>query len=418
MCNPVSNVQNPISPPADPVRRENAEGNQTRSRSGQLARGERLSFGWAVVGIFLLLLVAGLAYGRLFLTPVLFGFLLALVFSPVRRTICRAGLPTGAAAAAIMVSLVSAILVVGYLLAGPVTAWIADAPDIGSRLEERVRDIRMSFAGDTGEKSVQEVVEDIREAAAPSSADEPVVRIKEDGLMERLVGLAPTVVVQTILILVLLFFLLASGDMFYEKIVHAIPRFRDKKRAMKIAHDVERKLSRYLLTITAINAGLGASIGLAMWLLGMPDPLLFGVIGWLFNYVPYVGAIAGSLLALSVGLLSFDGIWPAVLPALAYYALTSIEGQFVTPYFVGRNLKLNTVVVFITIAFWAWLWSIVGMLIAVPVLVTIRTICESIPKLQPVADFLSARGAEREGEPPEAARERALIEPVEAPAAE
>ena len=213
---------------------------------------------------------------------------------------------------------------------------------------------------------------------------------------ERLLSLVPIVGVQTVLVLVLLLFLLASGDMFYEKTVHAISRFRDKRRAMRTAHDIERKLSRYLLAITTINAGLGVAVGLTMWALGMPDPLLFGVIAWLFNYVPYVGAIAGAGLAVAVGLLEFDSVGHALLPGLAYYALTAIEGQFVTPWLIGRHLRLNTVVVFVAIAFWAWLWSIVGMLIAVPVLVTIRTVCASLPQLRPVADFLSERGMERE----------------------
>ena len=216
--------------------------------------------------------------------------------------------------------------------------------------------------------------------------------------MSRLMTLLPAAAVQVVLVLVLLFFLLASGDMFYEKIVHVVPRFRDKRRAMRIAHGIERQLSRYLLTITLVNAGLGVAVGLAMWAFGMPDPLLFGVIAWLFNYVPYVGAIGGSVLVFVVGLLTFDGVWLALLPGLVYYALTALEGQFITPYFLGRSLKLNQVVVFVTIAFWAWLWSVVGMLIAVPVLVAIATVCKSIPALEPLADFLSARGVEQEDE--------------------
>lgn len=351
---------------------------------------------WAAIGIFVLLLVAGLAYARAFLTPVLLAFLLALVFSPVRRTLCRLGLRDGFSATVIVGALTAALLTVGYLLATPVVGWMSRAPEIGQRLETRVHEIRTTLTSGAGEASLDEVVEGVKEAAAPGSDDERTVVVEGAGLTERLLALAPAAGVQTVLVLVLLLFVLASGDMFYEKIVHAIPRFRDKRRAVRAVHDIERTLSRYLLTITAINAGLGVAIGLAMWAFGMPDPLLFGVIGWLFNYVPYVGAIGGSALAVAVGLLTFDEISAALLPGLVYYALTAIEGQFITPYFVGRNLKLNTVVVFMTIAFWAWLWSVVGMLIAVPVLVTIRTICEAVPSLRPLADFLAARGAERE----------------------
>jgi len=359
-----------------------------------------------MIGVFVLLLVAGLADAQAFLTPVLLAFLLALVFSPLRRALCRIGFPVGLSAVTIVGGLGVLMLVASSLLVTPVIGWVADAPRIGAELEERVRGIRTSLIDDSGGKSVQEVMEDVKAAAAPGMADERTVVVEEQGSIERLVTLVPMMIMQSALVLVLLLFLLASGDMFYEKIVHVIPRFRDKRRAMRIAHGVERTLSRYLLTITVINAALGVSIGLTMWALGMPDPLLFGVIGWLFNYVPYVGALTGSALAFGVGLLTFDGIWLALLPGVAYYGLTAIEGQLVTPYYVGRSLKLNTVVVFMTIAFWAWLWSVVGMLIAVPVLVTIRTICQSIPRLEPVADFLSARGVKREDDSVEEAGER------------
>ena len=343
--------------------------------------------------------MAGLAFARALLTPVLLAFLLALVFSPVRRAIHRTGLSDGGAATVVVGALVALLLTVGYLLAAPVSGWMADAPQIGEQLEERVREIRAALTGSVDGEEMQEIVENLKDAAAPVAESERTVVLADPGLPESLFQLVPSIAIQTAFVLVLLLFLLASGDMFYEKIVHVIPRFRDKRRAVRTVRDIERRLSRYLLTISVINAGLGVAIGLAMWALGMPDPFLFGVIGWLFNYVPYIGAIAGSLLALTVGMLTFDVLWLALLPGFVYYGLTAIEGQFVTPYFVGRMLKLNTVVVFLTIAFWAWLWSVVGMLIAVPVLVAVRTVCRAVPTLEPVADFLSARGVEREDGP-------------------
>ena len=351
-----------------------------------------------MIGIFVLLLIGALAFARAFLTPVLLAFLLALVFSPVRRTLCRTGLPDGAAAVVIVGGLSAALLTVGYLLLTPVVGWVSDAPEIGRQIEDRVREIRSTLTLDATGGQLEKAVDDVRDVVAPGSGDGRGVVVEKADVTERLLDTVPAIGVQTVLVLVLFLFLLASGDMFYEKVVHAVPRFRDKRRAVSTVRTIERKLSRYLLTITAINAALGIAIGLAMWALGMPDPLLFGVIGWLFNYVPYVGALAGTALAIAVGLLTFDGIGAALVPGLVYYALTVVEGQFVTPYLVGRNLKLNTVVVFLTIAFWAWLWSVVGMLIAVPVLVVIRTVCEALPSTRALADFLSARGVEQEEE--------------------
>ena len=348
---------------------------------------------WPVIGIFLLLAIAGAAYARAFLMPVVLAFLLTLVFSPVRRFLARWRVPASLSAILIVgmrVALLAASLVV---LSGPVTRWIDNAPTIGREIQEKLTTIRASFA------EVAEVGEQVDQIAAGVSEENvQEVVVRKEGWTAAIAAIAPSVLAQGVFTLALLLFLLASGDMFYEKIVHSLPTFKDKRRAMEIAFDIERKLSRYLFTITLINASLGVAIGFAMWLLGMPNPLLFGVIGFLLNFIPYLGALAGVATATLVGLVSFDQAEQAILAGLLYLGLTASEGQFVTPYFVGRRLKLNTVVVFLSVAFWAWLWSVVGMLVAVPLLVTIRTICEHIPRLQGIGYFLSARDAELEEE--------------------
>ena len=186
--------------------------------------------------------------------------------------------------------------------------------------------------------------------------------------------------------------------MIYEKIVHVMPTFRDKKRAIRIAHDIERRVSRYLFTITVINAGLGVAIGLGMWWLGMPEPPLFGVIAFVLNFIPYIGAVAGVMLALVIGLVSLPDPGQALAAAGIYLGLTSLEGQLITPYWIGRSLSLNTVVVFLSVTLWAWLWSVVGMVVATPLLVSFRVFCEHIPPLEGLGHFLSARGAEQESE--------------------
>jgi predicted PurR-regulated permease PerM len=343
---------------------------------------------WAGIGIFFLLLIAAMAQARDFLLPVVLGFLLALIFSPVRRFLERRGIPAGLSALLIVSTLVAMLLAGVVVLSEPVTGWIDNAPKIGRELERKVQSLLGSA------KAVMEVGEKVDEiASGGQDQDVPEVKVQEPGIFASMASVAPAIVAQVVFTLVLLLFLLASGDMFYEKLVHVMPTFQDKRRAIRIAYDIERKLSHYLFTITLINAGLGVSIGLAMWQLHMPNPLLFGVVGFALNYVPYLGAISGTAIATIVGLISFDQIGHAVLPGIIYFTLTSIEGQFITPYFVGRRLEMNTVVIFLTIAFWAWLWSIMGMLVAVPLLVAIRAFCEHIPELEPVGEFISARNS-------------------------
>jgi predicted PurR-regulated permease PerM len=356
---------------------------------------------WAVIGIFLLLAIQALAYARAFMLPVVLGLFLALVFSPMRRFLERLGVPSGIAATAIVGALLAGVVGAVLSLAVPVSTWVERAPIIGLQIEGKIRELQDAAEG---VREAAEQVDRLAEAGAEEDADVQRVVVEEPGGAVEIAMQMPAALAQIMFTLILLFFLLSSGDMFLEKVVHVMPSFPDKRRAVLIARDIERKLSRYLFTITVINAGLGISIGLAMWLLGMPNPLLFGMLGFLLNYIPYVGAVLGVVFAVVVGLLSLDEISQAALAGAVYFTLTSIEGQFVTPYFVGRSLRLNTVVVFLSVTFWAWLWSVVGMLVATPLLVMTRTLCDHIEPLAPLGKFLSARGAEREEAEEETAR--------------
>lgn len=340
----------------------------------------------AVIGIFILLLIAGAAYARDFLTPMVLAFLLALIFSPVRRFLEHRGIPSGVSAVFIVGVLVIFLIGGVLLLAEPVTNWIDSAPRIGQQLEKKVRSLFGSA------QAVMEAGEKVAEVGAGGKGDDvQEVVVREPNVFAKLASVAPTFLAQAMFVVVLLLFLLSSGDMFYEKLVRVMPTFKDKRRAVQIAYDIERKLSRYLFMITLINAGLGLAIGLTMWLIGMPNPLLFGVISFIFNYVPYFGAAAGVFIATMVGLITFNDLGYALLAGTTYFALTTVEGQLITPHLVGRRLKINTVVIFLSIAFFTWLWSVMGMLIAVPLLVTIRAFCENISQLEPIGHFLSAR---------------------------
>lgn len=347
---------------------------------------------WAVIGIFLLMLIGAMSYARDFLVPVVLGFLLALVFTPVRRVLDK-----------LMPSVLSALIIVGTLLglllgglgllSGPVTAWLERAPILAATIEAKLDSLRGAA------QTVVRASQELGELAMSNTEDDDAqqVVVKDDSTFaSSLAMLAQAAWLQLMFVLALLFFLLSSGDMIYEKIVHVIPRLRDKKQALRIAQEMERKLSTYLFTITVINAVLGATIGVVLWLEGLPNALLFAVMAFALNYIPYVGAAFGAGVATVVGLVSLDSLSQAIFAGVSYFGLTSLFGQFVSPYFVGRQLRLNTVVVFLSVAMCAWLWSVVGMLVATPLLVTLRVFCEHIGPLQALGNFLSARGAEQQ----------------------
>jgi predicted PurR-regulated permease PerM len=201
----------------------------------------------------------------------------------------------------------------------------------------------------------------------------------------------PVMAGQVVICLTLAFFLIASGDLFYKKLVQVMPTLKNKRRALAAARAIENQLSVYLMTITLINMGLGVAIGLAMWALGMPDPVLFGLAGFLLNYIPYIGAMAGVGISFLVALVSFDSAAAAILPAVVYWGLTSFEGQFVTAVTVGRRLRLNAVVVLVSFALWAWLWSFMGMLLSTPMLLTMKVVSDHVPSMSGFGKFLADR---------------------------
>lgn len=244
--------------------------------------------------------------------------------------------------------------------------------------------------------AVAEADRRIEEAAAgaASSKDQPVEVVIDDssGPLTTVAVGAPLIVAQTVFVIILMFFILASGSLFYERLVNVMPSFADKKRAIQIAYDVEQEVSRYLLAITCVNAGLGLAVGISLAMLRMPNPLAFGLLAFVLNFVPFVGAIIGVVVSFGVALITLPTLSDALIVAVAYFALTAVEGQFITPWLVGRHLSLNTVVILISVAFWAWLWSVMGMIMAVPLLVTFRVLCSHIDTLKPFGEFLSGPG--------------------------
>jgi predicted PurR-regulated permease PerM len=348
---------------------------------------------WPQATLAILGLIAAAVLGRTFIMPVFMAILLALTFSPIRRFLQRRRVPSPVSALLFVSALVVGVGGLAFVLSGPVQQYVADRESIAADVERKLRGVsevikNVSEASDDMQGMAEGGTSDAKTATSSEEAPQEVV-VQGPSILARMLASAPSVMGQIIFTLVLFFFLTASGDMFHEKLVQTAPTFKDKKRAIQISYDIERKLSRYFLTITAINTGLGVAVGLALWSLGMPNPLLFGVLAFVLNYIPFLGAIAGVLLTFLIGVISFDTVSSALLVAGVYLGLTTIEGQFITPFAVGRSLKLNPVLVFLAVAFWGWAWSVIGMFIAVPALIVLRVFADKIPALEGLGIFLS-----------------------------
>lgn len=354
---------------------------------------------WPLVGLFILALIAAIALARDFLMPITFSLLLFFVFVPVRRRLKRLGVPPIFTATGIVLGLLFGITAVGWTVSGPAGQLIADMPEIQSALTEKLQRLRGTF--ETIDSAMTQM-EDGDEAAAPSEDGETPGFDVASAILNALYT-TPGILGQVALTLFLLFFLIASGDLMYLKIVQSFDSLREKRNAYSALREIEESLGSYLGAITLINAGLGVAIGLSMWALGMPSPLLFGLLAFSLNFIPYLGAITGVGIALLVALVTFSDVFWPVMVALTYFTLTTLEGQLITPYFVARRLQMNAVVVFLTVALWAWLWSVIGMIIAVPLLVVISVICDHVPGLEKLGNFLAGDDpvplAEEEPEP-------------------
>ncbi|MEM1086609.1 MAG: AI-2E family transporter [Pseudomonadota bacterium] len=338
---------------------------------------------YALIGLFWIAVFGALIFAQTLFIPIAVAILIALVMSPIRRGLNKIGLPSGLAAALIMVGLGAATFLLGSAAWAAIQMQGTDfdtlIPDALRRLEELTGIIQPVIEAS---EQIDNIVVD---------QDTTQVAVQNTSIFSLIAQGTPTLIGMTVFGATLAFFLIASGDMFYEKLVQVMPTLRDKARAVAIARSIEKHLSCYLLTITCVNAGLGVAVGLTMWALDMPSPLLFGLLAFFMNYIPYLGALVGVALTFLVGLLTFDTVGAAFIPALAYLGLTSLEGQFITPTLVGRRLKLNAVVVFLSLAVWAWLWSIVGMFLSTPILITLKACADRIHGLSAIGKFIGER---------------------------
>ncbi len=344
-----------------------------------------------MVGTFLLALFTATYFARDVLLPIVLAILLTLTLRPAVRGMQKIGVPAAVSAVLVMLTIALGFLLAGYFLSGPVSHMVERAPQISHEVQVKLDGVMQRFA------SIQEVGKQVSDMADAAGADEEKVEVVVDqsGLVPQAVGSLASIGSSLVAAMILTLFLLASDDFYHRRIVEASPKLKDKKRALTIVRDVEKQISRYLGAITVINAGLGLSIGLALWLIGLPMPHVWGTLAFLLNFMPFIGAIIGTVAVAATALVTFDSASYAMLAPLAYFTLTTIEGNFVTPTLVGRRLELNIVAVFVTVAFWIWLWGVPGAVLAVPFLVVVKAICDHIEPLRPLSGFLSGDPRDR-----------------------
>lgn len=339
-----------------------------------------------LIGIFLFMSIYALYFARAFFMPVILAFLLTLTLTPIVRLLRKRGIPEVVSATLLVLVSIFVFASAGYVLSGPVIDLINNTSSIGQQLTERLAQLRRPV------ERIMEIAHQIE--GLTETSQEPGVQkvaVAQSGFLSSAASNILSAGTSLTIIFVLSLFLLASGTMFYEKIIQSFASLTEKKRALRVVYDVEREISHYLLTVTIINTGLGTVIGLGLWALGMPNPLVWGAAAALLNFLPYVGAMITLVLVTVIALISFDTIAYALLAPAFLVLCDIVEGQFVTPMVVGRRLEINAVAIFIAIAFWSWLWGFVGALMAVPLLVVVKVFCDHFESLSHVGNFLAAQ---------------------------
>ncbi|MFB3910340.1 MAG: AI-2E family transporter [Candidatus Eisenbacteria bacterium] len=363
-----------------------SDGATTTPNAGSRARRASAAH-VAVIGLFVLAILYTLHAARGLLVPIVIAQYLTFLLLPPVRWLHRHRVPFPVAGALVLLVFVSAAALLAYEVASPAAQWTNRLPESLHRVEQRFRPLR---------EPVQEVsraaqeVQKMTEMTTEEGRATPEVRVKDDGntLFRRVFGGTIGFLSSLVVIVFLTYFLLASGDMVLERLIRALPQLADKKKAVAIARDIEKKISTYLSTITTINAAVGLLTALAMRLIGMPNPLLWGAIAGLLNFVPYLGAIGTVTLLTLAGLLTFEGLGHALLAPACFVVINILESYVVTPFILGFRLILNPLVIFLGLLFWSYVWGIAGSLLAVPMVVVFGILCEHVASLRSIGEFL------------------------------
>ena len=410
---------------SDKTKPNSEEGNQEPTLSVLRARVSLMST--VQFGILLLALAYTLYFIRPVLLPMILALLLTLVLKPVHRILIHwLKIPAPIAAAFIMLGVLSGVGTgVDYLSAPaieytdqlrneivktrlknvfqPISKIQAEVSQVATEVKKITKPsvVEGNEQGDPLENGASEKKQlAVKPPAEPTktlvgnnedlsslpvgSSDTPPVTVKlSKSPVEDLYQSAKNVLYHLVITMTLVFFLLAYGD-------KMIARITEVDATAALMDELTNEVSRYMFTITVINIMLGVVTGTAMWLLGMPNPILWGAMATILNYIPYIGALCGSAIVFIVAATNFDNTLTIVMIPAVYYSITIVEGNFITPAVLGKSFTVNPIIVFVWVLCWAALWGIPGMLIGLPILMVCRIICSKFPVFQRMERIISS----------------------------
>jgi predicted PurR-regulated permease PerM len=333
--------------------------------------------------------IAFLYFARPVILPVFLACMAGMALKPLIRWSSCCHIPPALSAAAVLCLLVASVGIGFFQLGRPALTWMNEAPQHMTDLRQRVLKIFPRLARFNKAAAAVNNLGATEEEKKEEQKQSPTVEVKDSRGTSSILNWTGTLLVGIGETLVLVYLLLASGDLFLQKLVHVMPTFHDKKRAVEISHEIQQNISNYLFSVSLINLGLGLVVGGGLYFMDVPNAAMWGMCVAVLNFVPYFGPVAGVIVLAAVGLLTFDTFGKGLLPPAWYLLLHMLEANLITPVLLGRRFTLNPVVIFVSLIFWTWLWGVPGALLSVPILVSIKVVCDRVPKMSPVSELLS-----------------------------
>ncbi len=336
-----------------------------------------------MLAIFIILLIAGLRLGSSLLIPIAFSVLLALLLQPVVRKLAGWKIPEGIGAGIVVFGMTGLFGLGIWQLADPAQEWLKRAPQNLQQMEERLKRIKKPIVDiqKTAERVEQAATTGGGAAAPAPAAPSMVARLGYN--TAGLIGAGLTVIF-------LSYFLLASGPLMRKKLPRMIPEASRRERIDHALSEIEQSMSRYLVLNTLISLVVGLLTWGLLELVGMPNAILWATAAFVFNYVPYAGALATMVLIAFAGLVSFDSVDQTLLALGGFFVINILEGNLITPMILGKTMPLNSLAVFASLLFWGWVWGVAGAVMAVPLTVMVQIVCAHVPRLKTFAVLLDS----------------------------
>lgn len=331
--------------------------------------------------VFSVLVIAYVASS--IILPIVLAFVLKLLLQPVVRLLERAHIPRALGALLPILIVVATLVGLVAALSGPAAAWAERLPQGIPRLEAHLVVLKGPI------QAFQKFIKQAEDVANNPGEKGSTVSVRSDlGLTGALFAGTRAVLDGLFTTALVLYFLMVSGDTFLRRFVEILPRLSNKRQAVDISQQIEGDISAYLVTITVMNAAVGIATAVAMYLCGLGDPLLWGATAFLLNYIPILGPLFGMCIFILAGMLTFDSLLWALLPAALYFGIHLIEGETLTPMLLARRFTLNPVLVILSLVFWFWMWGVPGAVLAVPVLAIVKIICDRLRPLKALGHLL------------------------------